>query len=65
MTDTKVHMHTPLDELVLEAAGKDPDTVQHRERAVPCQRCNRSTWNVAACCDTHYEPPAAIKRGAS
>jgi len=23
-----------------------------RERAVPCQRCRRSTWNIVAVCDS-------------
>lgn len=53
-------MHTPADHATLTAAGIDPDTVQPRERPVPCAVCFRPTLNVAAGCDRpgHYQPPA-------
>lgn len=49
--------HTPLDHAALVAAGVDPDTSQPRTRPVTCLWCRTTTWNLAACCDTHYEPP--------
>jgi hypothetical protein len=46
--------HTPADLEALTRCGYDPDTVQPRERAVPCVTCRRPTWNIGGGCDAHY-----------
>lgn len=51
--------HTPLDVHSLRRAGIDPTATQPREGSVPCTSCTEPTWNLAAGCDIHYQPPMA------
>lgn len=37
----------------------DDGVHQPRERAVPCWRCQRSTWNWNALCDAHQPATTA------
>jgi hypothetical protein len=54
--------HTSRDHRELVAVGVDPTTVQPRDQGTACRVCRAETWHVAACCDAHYEPPAAVSR---
>ncbi len=54
--------HTHLDAAALDLAGLAQDSTQPRETLVPCLWCMTLTRNQAACCNTHWEPPAAIAR---
>lgn len=55
--------HTAADTAALISAGVDPAVTQPREHAVRCVIRIRETWHQMGCCDRHYTPPAACRRG--